>query len=42
MTIPSIFQVGCIKWYIFEQSNKYLFEFSVHFQIWQYGNSAID
>ena len=42
MTIPSIFQVGCTVWYIVKQSNTNLFEFTVLFQIWQYGNSTIN
>ena len=44
MTIPSTFQVEvvCIVRYICKQNNTNLFEFSVVFQIWYYGNSAID
>ena len=42
MTIPSIFQVVCIVWYICKLNNTNSFEFSVLFQILQYGNSAID
>ena len=42
MTISSIFQVVCIVWYICKLNNTNSFEFSVLFQILQYGNSVID
>ena len=42
MTIPSIFQVVCIVWYICKLNNTNSFELSVLFQILQYGNSVID